>query len=169
MLWGHIDGATGNRKLFVKENLKAMQLAFNKQNISKTDRYALFDSDMLGQLQDDPDLKKRDGISGGELDLKNGVITRLYGFNIMERSDVIRLTGDTVLAPGVANVAASNAGVFCWQKNSVASALGTVDFFERLNDPLYFGDVYSALTRMGGRRYRQDNKGVGFIRQAPAV
>jgi hypothetical protein len=165
----HLDGATGNRKLFVKENLKAMQLAFNKQNISKNDRYALFDSDMLGQLQDDPDLKKRDGITGGELDLKNGVITRLYGFNIIERSDVLRLTGDTVLAPGVVNVAASNAGVFCWQKNSVASALGTVNFFEDIASALYYGDIYSALVRFGGCRHRQDNKGVGFIRQAASA
>jgi hypothetical protein len=153
----------------VKENLRAMQLAFNRQNIPKVDRFALFDSDMLGQLQDDPDLKKRDGISGGELDLKNGIITRLYGFNIIERSDVLRLNGDTVLAPSIANEAASNAGVFCWQKNSVSSALGAVNFFEDIASAVYYGDVYSALVRFGGRRYRQDNKGVGFIRQAPAV
>lgn len=163
----HLDGATGNRKLHVKEDLKKMQTLFNKQNIPKNDRYALYDSEMLSQLQDDPDLKKRD--VGMELDLKNGVITRLYGFNILERSEAAKLTGDTVLAPEIAIDDASNAGIMCWQRNSVSSALGDVDFFEDLRNPLYYGDIYSALLRMGGRRHRQDNKGVGIIRQAPTV
>ena len=163
----HLDGATGNRKIVVLKNLKQAQVAMNKQNIPKGNRYALFDSEMLGQLQDDPDLKKRDYAQ--ELDMKNGVITRLFGFDVIERSDVIRLTADNVLAPETANAAGSNAGVFCWHTGSVAAALGEVQFFERLNDPQYYGDVYSALLRSGGRRTRSDNKGVIIIRQAPAA
>ena len=78
----HTGSATGNRKIFVKEDLKAMQTKFNKDNVPKKDRVALFDSELLSQLQDDEDLKKRD--RSMELDMKNGVITRLYGFDIMD-------------------------------------------------------------------------------------
>lgn len=163
----HLDGTTGNKKLFTLKDLKKSQTAMNKQNIPKGNRYALFDSEMLGQLQDDPDLKKRDYAQ--ELDMKNGVITRLFGFDVIERSDVIRLTNDDILAPEVVNANDSNAGVLCWHTGSVAAALGEVQFFERLNDPQYYGDVYSALLRSGGRRTRTDNKGVIIIRQSPAA
>ena len=54
----------------------------------------------------------------------------------------------------------------CWQKGSVARALGEVKFFENKQDALYQGDIYSGLIRMGGRRRRADNLGVIGIKQA---
>ena len=45
-------------------------------------------------------------------------------------------------------------------------ALGQNDFFENLNDPLYYGDVYSTLVRAGGRVRRNDGYGVAALVQA---
>lgn len=162
----HLDAATGNRKLFLKEDLKKARLKMNKDNISKSERYALIPSDMLDQLTNDADLKVRDNAL--ELDMRSGSIGRLYGFEILERSStaVYNNAATPVLkALGAAGAATDNDSVVCWQKNAVARALGEIDFFEDLQNPLYYGDVYSAEVRMGGRSRRKDGKGLVIIVQ----
>lgn len=164
----HLPSATGNRKLFVKEDLKAARTLMNKQNIPKAERYALIDSDMMDQLQEDPDLKKRD--TAMELDLKNGVIARLYGFNLIDRSSVgvfSNAATPVVKDPGATAAATDNGAVLCWQKGCVERALGTVKFFEDLDQPTMYGDVYSALIRHGGRLRRPE--GVVAIVQAASA
>jgi hypothetical protein len=162
----HTASATGLRKALTKESLKAARTLMNKNKIPKQDRYALIDSDMMDQLMNDDDLKKRD--SSMELDIKNGIVTRLYGFDLIERSDVLVYdnTGTPVVkAPGAAGAAADNAAAICWQKNSVERALGEVKVFDDEGKPEYFGDVYSALVRMGGRIRRKEGV-VSIIQEA---
>lgn len=164
----HLPSATGNRKLFKKEDLKRAQTAMNKQDIPKDNRYALLSSELLSQLQDDDDLKKRDGMNGAELDLKNGVIARLYGFNILERSGTAVYDNagtPAVKAIGAAAAATDNDVAMLFHRDYVHKAQGTIDFFEQLNHPQFYGDVYSALVRMGGRPERRDSKGVIAIVQ----
>lgn len=164
----HLASATGNRKKLLKEDIKALQTAMNKANISKADRFILLDSEMFGQLQDDADLIKRD--TGAELDMKNGVIYRLYGFNVMERSSVLRYDNAGTPVPiafDAAGSAAHNAGALAWQKNSLERAVGTTTLFQDTANPLYYGDVYSALVTMGGRIRRA--AGVYAIVQAAGV
>lgn len=153
----HTTSATGNRKKLLKEDLKAAQVVMNKNKIPKEERYAIIDSEMYSQLMDDDDLKKRDGAQGGEANLKEGVIMKLYGFNIMERASVLvfdNTATPVIKAPGAAGAATDNAGVLCWQKNAVERALGDVKFFENQGVAEYYGDVYSALLRAGGRPRR---------------
>lgn len=153
----HTTAATGNRKKLLKDDLKAASVVMNKANIPKADRYAILDSEMYAQLMDDADLIKRDGAFGGEVNLKEGVVMKLYGFNIMERSTVLvfdNTATPVIKAPGAAGAAADNAGVLCWQKNAVERALGEVKFFEAADVPEYYGDIYSALLRAGGRPRR---------------
>lgn len=162
----HLASATGNRKLFRKEDLQKARTEMNKANINKNDRFALFSSDMLDQLMNDSDLKQRD--SSLELDMRSGSIGRLYGFEILERASTSVYTNagtPLIKAVDAAAAATDNDAVLCWQKNAVERALGTVDFFENLKDALYYGDVYSALVRMGGRKRRVDAKGIITIVQ----
>ncbi|MGD1960549.1 MAG: phage capsid protein [Fulvivirga sp.] len=150
-----LDGATGTRKIFTKEDLKRARKVMNKANVPQEGRYALLDSEMMDQLSDDEDLKKRD--SSLELDMKAGVITKLYGFSIMERSSVLTFDNagtPVVKDPGTVSAATDNAAALCWHKNSVERALGDVTLFEDLGKPEYYGDVYSALIRSGGRLRR---------------
>ncbi|MFQ8805871.1 MAG: hypothetical protein ACLR8Y_13235 [Alistipes indistinctus] len=42
---------------------------------------------------------------------------------------------------------------------------GDVKFFEDEGNPQYYGDIYSGLVRMGGRKRRADQKGVIAIVQ----
>jgi hypothetical protein len=156
-------GATSTRKAFVKEDLKAAQLIMNKQNVLKENRYALLPSEWVDILNADADLIKRDAQYGGELDLANGKVSKLYGFTIIDRSDVAVFdnTGTPVVkAPGAATATSDNYAGLCWQQNAVSRALGDVDFFFKEKDPQGYGDIYSALLRMGGRARRTDGKGI---------
>lgn len=160
-------GATGTRLKFLKADLKAAQNLFNKQNIPAEERYALFPTDLYSQLQEDSDLMQRDNAL--DMNLKDGVVGRLYGFNLIERSSTPVFTNASppvVKALGAASATTDNMSVVCWQKNAVAKALGSVKFFEALNDPNSYGDIYSALVKMGGRARRTLFQGVAAIVQA---
>jgi hypothetical protein len=161
-------GASGTRKAFVKEDLKRAQYVMNKQKISKEGRYALVPSDLYSELMNDADLMKRDGANGGEMDIKNGVMLKLYGFSIMERSESVVYTNATPPAPkaySAATAVTDNQAIICWQKDCVAKAKGAVKFFENVNDALYYGDVYSAEVKLGGRKRRTNGDGVVAIVQ----
>jgi hypothetical protein len=157
-----LDGATGNRKVLVHGDLRRAQKIMNKQNVPAEDRYALLSADMGDQLFESlSNTQYRD--FSQYADAKEGIIGRLYGFNIMSRSFVAAAndSGGVVINPYGAEIEDTTHDVsFCWQKNAVARALGEVKFFENPDRAEYFGDVYSALLRFGGRRRRADNLGL---------
>jgi len=166
----HLPSAIGNRKLLLGADLKNARTKMNKQNISAKDRFALIDSDMYAQLEADATIVSRDGANGGELNMREGIVKRLYGFDIMERSTTVIYTNaapPVKKATSAAAAATDNGAVLCWQKNSVERALGSIKFFETLNDATYYGDVYSAEVKFGGRISRTNEEGVVAIVQEP--
>jgi hypothetical protein len=165
-----LAGTTGNRKRFTVADLKNAQLQLNKQNVPMESRYALISADLFQQLTDDMSATQYRDFSAA-YDVKDGVLGRLFGFNIMMRSGVVTYTNDAtpVVNPyGATPDVADNDGVLCWQVGAVERALGQINFYERLGDPTYYGDVYSVGIRMGGRKRRQDAAGVVAIVQAAA-
>jgi len=164
----HLDSATGNRKKLTTKDLKAAQLALNKQNVPMEGRYALLSADMFQQLTDDLSITDYRDFSAA-YNIKDGVLGRLFGFNIMMRSNVVTFTNDTVPvvnAIGTSAAATDNDAVLCWQADALERALGEVKFFERTDDPTYYGNIYSMSVRVGGRKRRNDQKGVVAIIQA---
>lgn len=164
----HLASTTGNRKKFVANDLKAAQLALNKQNVPIEDRYALLSADMYTQLTDDLTLTQYRDFSLA-FDAKDGILGKLFGFNIMMRSNVVSYTNETTpvaKAFGAAATNDDNDAALCWQMNAVERALGDITFFEKIGDPTYYGDVYSVAIRMGARKRRNDEKGVIAIIQS---
>ena len=103
-------------------------------------------------------------------DIKNGVVGKLYGFNIMERSSVLSFAADgTPNLPGQAIGATDNIAALCWSQNSVAKAKGDLKPFQDTDSPTYYGDIFSALVKFGGRCRRADWKGILAIVQAAEV
>lgn len=157
--------ATGTRLAMTKDELRRAAAFMDRNNIPASERYALIPSDMYQQLLTDSTLLGRDGIFGGEVDLKNGIIGTLYGFKLMKRSAVaVYDATPTLKALGAAGAATDNMAAICWQKNAVTKAWGDKEFFEDKKNPLYYGDIYSALCKMGGRVKR--TAGVVAIVQA---
>lgn len=165
----HLADTTGNRKKITTADLKAAQLKLNKQKVVKTDRYALFSSDMLNQLTDDMTQTQYRDFSAS-YDPKNGVLGMLFGFKIMERSDTVSYNeaATVVNAYGAAAEEADNDAVLCWQKDAIERAVGSIKFFERKDDPTYYGDIYSFEVRVGGRKRRADQRGIVAIVQVAA-
>jgi hypothetical protein len=165
-----LAGTTGNRKKFTVNDLKNAQLQLNKQNIPMEGRYALISADMFQQLTDDMSATQYRDFSAA-YDVKDGVLGRLFGFNIMMRGSVVTYTNDSapVVNPyGATAAVTDNDGVLCWQISAVERALGQIKFFERIGDPTFYGDVYSVSVRMGARIRRSDAKGLVAIVQDAA-
>ena len=117
-------GTTGNRKKFTVDDLKKAQLALSKQNVPMEGRYALISADMFQQLSDDMSATQYRDFSAA-YDVKDGVIGRLFGFNIMMRSGVVTYNNAStpvVNAYGATPNASDNDGVLCWQAVQVVKA-----------------------------------------------
>lgn len=143
-----------NLKKFALADLASARLVMNRLNVPKNDRYCLLPSVMYDEMLQalgvtnnaNQDLQRA-------ADLPAGVLFRLFGFNIMERSSVALFTKSTptVQAPGTTETSSHGYGAICWQKDKVETAVGNVKMFQNINDPTYYGDIYSALVRCGGR------------------
>ncbi|MDR2472152.1 MAG: hypothetical protein LBD53_01130 [Tannerella sp.] len=160
------DGQTGQRKAFTYLDLARAEAMMNKQNVAKTSRYCLVESYMYQQLIDSLSSNQMAAFQQ-TADLKNGVVGRLCGFDIMERSSVLAFTAaDAAVLPGQALGATDNLAALCWQKDCVATAQGDIVNFETLKDPLYYGDIFSMLVKIGGRCRRKDWEGLIPVVQA---
>ncbi|HQW47065.1 MAG TPA: phage capsid protein [Chitinophagaceae bacterium] len=165
----HLTAATGTRKGLSLADIKAAKIKLDKDKVPAADRYCLMSSDMWGQLEDELKVTTTRDYSLLN-DPVNGVIAKLYGFNIIVTVSMPIFSNaviPAVKAYGAAGAATDNEAVLCWQKSALELALGEIKFFEKINDPQYYGDVYSALVRMGGRVRRNDEKGVVAIIQVP--
>ena len=155
--------ATGLRKKITPADVSALQTRMNADNVPLTDRYLLLDAQMYQQLLDGMTQTEAIGFFQAA-DVKRGVMGMLYGFEVMVRSTVYRFAADgTQKSIDDAGAATDLAGGLAWQRDSVSRALGEVIMFDQINNPEYYGDVYSFLVRVGGAIRRYDKKGVYAI------
>lgn len=161
----YLPSATGNRKGFVRKDVSTLQLKFNKDRVPTDGRYLLVDADMYQQLVDDmTDAQANNFLA--QADLANGIVGKLYGFNIMMRSEVLRLdTGGALKTWDKAGAAGDIGAGLAWHTDSVAVAVGDVDMFENEKDATMYGDIISALVRAGGSKKRSDGKGLYLLKQ----
>jgi hypothetical protein len=159
------DGQTGNRLAFSYKELQKAEAMMNKAGVPKNDRYAMIESYQYQQFIDSLSANQMAAFQGSA-DLANGVVGKFAGFNIMERSFVLAFAaaGDLIV-PGAALAATDQLASLCWQKASVAKAKGDIKPFQNTDDPQYYGDIFSALVKIGGRCRRQDWKGIIAIVQ----
>lgn len=164
----HLDAATGKRLALTLKDIKNAQTLFNKDNVPTGERYLMVDAVMYDQITNEMSANQnRDFLAA--YNEKDGILGRIFGFNVIMRSQVMRYTNAATPARkqwDAAGAATDNAAALVWQKNSLERALGGVKFFENTGDPTYYGDIYSMLIRLGGRIRRNDGKGVLAIVQA---
>jgi hypothetical protein len=134
-------GATGNRKIITEADILT--------------------ADMLNQLLADNNLKYA---FAQVVNIAEGSVGRLFGFDLYVRSTVIRETAAfAVKLPEAANAIDDDECALFYHESCVERALGNVDIFDNPNRAEYYGDLVSFLLRLGGRNRRTDNKGVGYI------
>jgi hypothetical protein len=160
---------TGNRKALTALDVKRVMTQFNLQKIPKIGRYALLESNMLDQLMTDLSVTQYRDFSAS-VDPANGVIGKLYGFTFLDRSSTIIYNAANALKSfGAAGATDDNLASIFWHQDAVTRALGEVKMFENIGRAEYYGNVISALLRMGGRRRRADDKGVIAMIQSPSA
>lgn len=164
----YTDKATGNRKCLCTQDVLNLMVKFDKDNIPQEGRYLLLDAVMYSQLL--ASMTQTDQIGFFQAaDVKKGVMGQLYGFNIMKRSQVLRYTTAGVLHEfDKTGNATDNAAALAWHEGAVSRALGEVKVFDSMDNPTYYGDIYSFLVRCGGAKRRLDKKGVYAIMQSAA-
>ncbi len=160
-----VAGQTGTRKAFVHQDLQKLMIRMNAENVPKNDRFVMIDDNMFDAFYSSlSDTTAKD--FSRFMDAENGIIGKLHGFSIMTRSSILNITsGGTVKSLGASLAATDHLASFAWQKNSVAFALGTTNLYSDMNQPLYYGDIFSTLVMAGGRVRRGDGKGVYIIAQ----
>ena len=159
------DGQTGNRKAFTYKELQTAQAKMNKDGVPKKDRYAMLESYMHQQFLDSLSANQMAAFQA-TADLSQGICGEFAGFKIMERSTVLSFSQAGVLnVPGAALQATDNLASLCWQKRSVAKAKGDIVPFQNESDAMYYGDILSALVKVGGRCRRASWKGIIAIVQ----
>lgn len=157
------SGVTVQRNAFSYKDLENAQYLMNHQNVPKQGRYALLESKMYQQLLDSLSANQMAAFQASA-DLKNGICGRLFGFDILERSAVLNFVSTTTpVVPGTEIVNTMNPAALCWQKDCVAIAKGDIMPYQDLGNPLYYGDIFSAEVKMGGRAKRSGYEGVVAI------
>lgn len=157
-------GVTVSRNAFTYKDLEKAQYLMNHQNVPKTGRYALLESKMYQQLINSLSANQMAAFQAAA-DLENGICGRLYGFDILERSSVLLFAADVPVVPGTEVVNTMNPAALCWQRDCVSIAKGDIKPYQDYDNPLYYGDVFSAEVKMGGRCKRADWSGVVVIKQ----
>lgn len=163
------SGQTGDRKAITKADILNAQRILNGHNVPQSGRIMLIDSDLLVDLLSIDEFMSYDKL--GYSNLTEGAIGRILGFDVMIRSWTVLYTNAAtpVKVPvGTATAATHNVGTLFWHPGFVRRALGTVQLFEDLGNPLYYGDIFSALALTGGAIGRNDEKGVVTLVEAAA-
>jgi len=162
---GPIDGQVGNRLGLHHSDFKKLMIKANVDNVDKNNRYALVDDNMYEFFYDSlSETMQRD--FSRMVDAANGVVGKIHSWNILTRSSVIAANNaDAIKALDAAIGATDSLGCIAWQKNSVAFAIGAKKLFQDKDNPIYYGDIHSALVMAGGRVRRGDSKGIYTIIQ----
>lgn len=144
--WTSTDGITSsNAKKITRKNVRDIQKYFNLKNIPQEDRYILLSAEAYDQLLEDLTEAQSNAFLASA-DAANGIIGKLYGFNVMMRSKILE-----------------DKYAVAWHKNYVCCAKGECEMFVHENDPLYYADVLSFLVRAGGSTMSDDGLGVYSI------
>lgn len=162
-----ITGQTSNRKGLTSADVAKARTILNSEGVPMNGRVAVIDGAMEESLYmslSDTQMNAFQQFA----DNKAGIIGRLHGFDFYVRgTSLVYATGtNTPKAYGAAVAATDNLASLFWHPNFVARAVGEIKPFQDMDNPLYYGDIWSMIMRAGGRKLREDNKGVVAVVQA---
>jgi Phage capsid protein len=155
-------GATGNRKRITKTDILEAKRLLDRMNVPATGRVLLLNSDMYNDLLTDSDLLNAFFMNVGNL--SDGVVARIYGFDIMIRTNAATMTaGFAPKDPEAVAAATDNAVSLAWHPSFVRAALGEVKVYADENKPEYYGSIFSAMARAGASPTYTDFRGIVAI------
>ena len=166
--------ATGNRKALTIDDLNKARQMFDDMDVPEEGRCILLPAHMYNNminLEKDVILSKD---FNGDVDIKQGVVTRILGFKIYKRGkkNVVRYTNaatPVIKDFTAAGAATDNAAAILWHKDFVRRAKGSTKVFYDVDKPEYYGSVFSALTRFAAKKWYADQTGCLSIVEAASA
>lgn len=161
-------GATGNRKKLEVLNVLAVGRVFDNMDLSEEGRNLLLPADMYNDLVELEWKTLLELQAEGTAVLRDKKLIKLFGFNIWKRGAKNLLTYTNAStpvrrAPDAANLATVNVAALAWHNECVARAMGDIKVYEDIDNPLYYGSIFSAMARLGGQVCYTDQTGVAAI------
>ncbi|MFD2961359.1 MULTISPECIES: hypothetical protein [Olivibacter] len=167
-----LAGATGNRKAYGLSDLQKMRNFMKKQNAWREGQmYALLTADAETQMFPANSMVTATYMAQvTEEERRNGVMYKCQGWKLLSRSSVYVLDENgNFKTYGSEILPTDDEGCLFWNKNMVEKALGQTVFFDDMGNPVWYGDIYSFLVRIGARAKRKNYEGVGVLRQVVSV
>lgn len=160
--------ATGNRKALTRDDLAALSVMFDKDDVASDERNMLISAAQYEEL-----LKIDSFINFDYMTNKpqvDGQIGEIFGMKVFKRSrNTIYDASNDAKAVGDAAAATDNLSILAWSDSYVRRAEGTVKLYSDIDNPVYLGSIFNAQVRAGGTSSRTDEKGVYQLIQAAAV
>jgi hypothetical protein len=149
--------ATGTRNGMNKEAFDVVAKKFAQNNLTGQKMTALLTANHYHQFFNSLSEGEKTNF-GAFADPKTGIVGKYKNIDILMRSTVLRyrkVSGvwtviDEQSDSFTANAADCEASLF-YVESAVERALGDVKIFDDNGNPLYYGDVFSANLRLGGR------------------
>ncbi len=152
--------ATGNRKAVTQADLIKVAEVMDRMNVPRDQRFALITPAMVADIMGIEGFVRLDQI--GTANLIEGTIGRLLGFTLLVRNGtaVYDNSGTPVKkAFGATAATTDNEAALFWHPRFVNRAKGEIKVYSDLDKPEYYGSIFSAMVRAGGK-IRKDKKGV---------
>lgn len=162
-----VAGATGTRKLVTLADIIDAKRVLDNMDVPQSGRVMVMPAEMYNDLLEiDKVLNSQYNQTGR---LPDGVVNRIFGFDIYVRSSVVSYTNAStpvLREPGAATLTTANAGILCFHRDFVRRALGTVKVYADEDKPEYYGSIFSTMARAGGAKAYSDETGVVSIVEA---
>jgi len=138
---------TGTRKTILFEDIKSAALVLNKANVPQDGRIILCDPTQLNQIMSLDEFTGSEKITN-QIAIE-GSMGKIFGLNVIVRSQVLWVSGTTVQAPTVTGVT-TDALALVYHPSFVRKAIGAINVYSSDNDPLAYGDIMSFDVLAGG-------------------
>ena len=147
-------------KIVVKADILAVKAILDADNIPQENRKLLIPPSMHNDLLLLDEFTRMDAY--GTSNIPDGFVGRVFGFDVMVRAHVTSHTTSTIAIkdPAAATAATDQAGGIAWHPGFVRRANGAIKTFLDIDNPAYYGSIFSAAVRFGALIARNDNKGI---------
>lgn len=150
-------------KVLTKADLLAAKLILDKENVPTTGRYLLLPPGMINDILLLDEFTRMDAY--GKSNIPDGWVGMIFGMNVMTRSYVTSHATSThvIKDPEAATATTDLAGGMLFHRDFVRRANGDIKVFLDVDDPAYYGSIFSAAVRFGALAARNDYKGIVSI------
>ncbi len=158
----YTPSATGTRRPIAFADVLTVITTLNSQEVPVEGRCALINAKMLEDLFGISEFKSSDYVNQKRIEDAPHTFTWMgIKWFVRSRANVYTNAATPVLkAVGAAGAATDNGAAIFWHPDFVRRAEGAVKVFLDIDNPSYYGSVFSAAVRYGAFGARVDGKGI---------